>query len=123
MRLLVRTVGEGLGEASSDRIRIEVGPSPVKEVPVTEGGSILLHEEREVGVLPHRTGTFLRRWNPEAALPPLLLDPLHYWERLGLPGPGRSGEQRGKAAPQEIREEASDEGLDSFPVASLPVVW
>jgi hypothetical protein len=122
MRLLVRIVGEGLDEASSHRVRIEVGPRPVEEVPVAEGGSVLPHEEREVGVLPYRAGPLLGRRNPEAVLPPLPLDPLHYWKRFSLPGPGRASEKRGKAAPQEVREEASDEALNSLPVASLPLV-
>jgi hypothetical protein len=59
VRLLLRPVGQGLDEAGGNSIRVEVAASPVKEVPFAEGRAVLLHEEREVGALPHGACPFV----------------------------------------------------------------
>ena len=122
MRLLPCIVGEGFYEARRNRIRVEVGPRPVVEVPFARGGAVLLQKPREIGVLPYRAGALLCRRHTQAVRPSFSFNPLRRRKRFRLPGPGGAGEQGREAVVQQVGQELPDAVLYPLPVASLPVV-
>jgi hypothetical protein len=104
VRLLLRTVAQGLNDARGNSIRIEVAARPVKEVPFAEGRGSMLHELGEVRILPNRPGPLLGRRNPKTMSPAFALYPFDDRQRFGFPVPGGASQERGKAVPEEVRQ-------------------